>query len=299
MQESSQINKEYYNEFLEDYKSAKSTIKNDPFFEKSSCGELNTYALFTELTLNSLNETGTAGIIIKSSLVKMPVYSGFFQKLTGNKNLYELYMFVNRKKIFNIDSREEFSVIFLKRKNSGQLGLILNLDDFKNFDRKEKIYISYNLLNELNPDTRMMPNITSSEELKFLISIYKNHKIFDLEYPECRFGRLVHLTNHAGSIRKKEEKGYLPIYEGKFIEIYTGKFATFKGMSDLEKYKNKATARIIENIDGSEYPQPRFYIRNEVWKSLSKNFADNYIIAWRSLTSATNRRTMLQSVYYI
>ncbi len=296
LQETSQMNREYYNDFLKDYESAKSIIKKDACFEKSSCGELNTYALFTELCLNSLGETGIAGIIIKSSLVKMPVYSGFFKKLTKNNSLYELYMFINRKKIFCIDSREEFSVIFLKNGNKGQLGLALNLDNYECFDNKEKIYISYKLLNELNPDTGMIPNVSSNEELEFLISIYKNYKVFGSIYPECRFGRLVHLTNHSGSIIKREEEGYLPIYEGKFIEIYTGKFATFKGMSDSEKYKNKATAKPIKDIDGSEYPQSRFYIQNEAWKKLSKNFVGNYIIAWRSLTSATNRRTMLSTI---
>lgn len=296
LQASSRMNQEYYNKFVKDYVSAKSVIKKDSFFAKSSCGELNTYALFTELCLNSLNDTGIAGIIVKSSLVKMPVYSVFFKKLTENKNLYELYMFVNRRKIFNIDSREEFSVAFLKNKNKEKLGLALDLDDYGQLGNKEKIYISYKLLEELNPVTGMIPNISSNEELEFLVSIYKKFKVFDMVYPEGRFGRLVHLTNHSESILKREEKGYLPIYEGKFIEMYTGKFATFQGMPDSEKYRNKAAARGIEDIDGSEYPQSRFYIRDEVWKKLSKGFVDNYVIAWRSLTSATNRRTMLSTI---
>ena len=296
LQKSSQQNKIYYNNFLKDYELAKTTIKKDPFFKGSSCGELNTYALFTELCLNSLSETGIAGIIIKSSLVKMPVYSGFFRQLTKNNNLYELYMFVNRRKIFNIDSREEFSVVYLKKKNKSPIGLALNLDNYEDFKNKEKIYISYKLLNDLNPETGMIPNISSNEELEFLISIYKNYQVFDSVYPECKFGRLVHLTNHSKNILKSNEKGYLPIYEGKFIEIYTGKFATFKDMSDSEKYKNKATARSIKDVDGCEYPQSRFYIQNEIWKELSKKFDGNYIIAWRSLTSATNRRTMLSTI---
>ncbi len=296
LQITSQINNKYYNEILKDYESAKLTIKKDSFFENSSCGELNTYALFTELCLNSLGKTGMAGIIIKSSLVKMPVYSVFFKNLTQNKKIYELYMFVNRKNIFSIDTREEFSVIFLKNRNRGQFGLALNLDNYENFYSKEKIYISYKLLNELNPDTGMIPNISSAEELEFLISIYKKHRVFSLVYPKCRFGRLVHLTNHSSSILKSKERGYLPIYEGKFIEMYTGKFATFEGMSYSEKYKNKATAKTIEDVDGSDYPQSRFYIHDEVWKSLSKNFSGNYVVAWRSLTSATNRRTMLSTI---
>lgn len=296
LENSSQNNQEYYSEFLKDYKMAKSTIKKDPLFEKSGYGELNTYALFTELCLSSLGKTGIAGIIIKSSLVKMPVYSGFFQKLTENKNLYEVYMFVNRKKIFSIDSREEFSVIFLKGRNEGQIGLALNLDNYVDFYNRKKIYISYNLLKNLNPDTGMIPNISSDKELEFLISIYQNYKVFDLIYPECKFGRLVHLTNHSKNILKTEKKGYLPIFEGKFIELYTGKFATFKDMTETEKYKNKAMAKIIEDLDGDECPQSRFYIEDEIWKNLSKKFDGNYVIAWRSLTSATNRRTMLATI---
>lgn len=296
LQKSSQVNKDYYLECSQDYESAKSAIKKDYFFKKSSCGELNTYALFTELCLNSLGETGVSGIIIKSSLVKMPVYSVFFKSLTKNNHIYELYMFVNRKKIFSIDSREEFSVIFLKNKSDKEIGLALDLDSYEQLNHKKKIYISYELLNELNPDTGMIPNIRSNKELEFLVSIYKNHKTFGATYPECRFGRLVHLTNHSNSILKKEKKGYLPIYEGKFIELYTSKFATFKDMSDSEKYKSKATAKLIEDIDGDEYPQSRFYIQEDIWKNLSKNFVGDYMLAWRSLTSATNRRTMLSTI---
>ena len=118
--------------------------------------------------------------------------------------------------------------------------MALNLDNYENFYSKEKIYLSYKLLNKLNPDTGMIPNVSSGEELDFLISIYKNHNIFGSIYPECRFGRLLHLTNHSESILRNQQAGYSPIYEGKFIELYTSKFATFKDMPDSEKYKNKA-----------------------------------------------------------
>lgn len=289
-------NKFFYEKFISDYKTAKKSIKGDSRFSYSNCGELNTYALFTELSLNSLQQNGISGLIVKTSLVKMPVYSSFFRRITKNKNLYELYMFVNRKKIFNIDSREEFSVIYLKKDNEKDLKLALNLDTYTDFGKKEKIELTYEVLNILNPETGMIPNISNEEELHFLTSVYKNNQIFSLTYPDCKFGRLVHLTNHSSSIKKHAEEGYSPVYEGKFIEIYTGKNATFSGIDDVDKYKNKASAISIENIDGQEYPQARFYIRNDVWNNLSKKFNGDYIIAWRSLTSATNRRTMLATI---
>lgn len=289
-------NKDYYDDFAFDYESAKLKIKRDVFFALSNCGELNTYALFTELCLNSLNDDGITGLIIKSSLVKMPVYSEFFRKITSDKSIYELYMFVNKRKIFNIDSREEFSVIYLKKRNHSNLQLAVNMDDFTDFCNRDKIELSYKLLNTLNPDTGMIPNIGSNKELDFLTFVYKNNSTFGKVYPLCKFGRLVHLTNHSAYIKRNVEDKYFPIYEGKFIELYTGKYATFNDMPENDKYKNKATAKPIENIDGDEYPQSRFFIKNDVWENLSKKFNGEFIIAWRSLTSATNRRTMLATI---
>ncbi len=286
-------NRQYYEGFVNDYEQVKNSIKKDSFFAGSNCGELNTYALFTELCLKLLSDEGVAGIIIKTSLLKMPVYSTFFGNMTKNGYIREIYMFVNRKKIFHIDSREEFSVIYLVAGGSEDIGIALDLDEYKEFALRKKIYVSRHLLRKLNPDTGMIPNISNEEELKFLISVYDNNQIFGKTYPNCKFGRLIHLTNHSDYIVKNEKSGYLPIYEGKFIEIYTAKFSTFGNMSDDEKYKNKASARAIEDIEGEEYPIARFFIDKNIWERLSKNFENDYVVAWRSLTSATNRRTML------
>lgn len=292
----SRANKIFYNSFIDDYEKAKHLIKNENCFGKSSCGELNTYAIFTELCRNMVCNRGIIALIVKSSLLKMPVYSDFFRDMTKNKDLYEVYMFTNRNKIFNIDSREEFSVVFIKKDNDKNLKIALNIERYEKFTNREKIELSYELLNRLNPETGMIPNISHTEELEFLVGIYENHDTFGVCYPECKFGRLVHLTNHSESIIKQDTFGFLPIYEGKFIELYTAKYATFSGMNESDKYKNKASAKMICNIDGEEYPEPRFYIKEEVWNNLARNFDDECVIAWRSLTSATNRRTMLATV---
>ncbi len=289
-------NYKYYKDIEQDYYKAKKNIKKDSQFRFSNCGELNTYALFTELSQKMIKDNGIAGLIVKASLVKMPVYSDFFRKMTNEKELYELYMFINRKKIFNIDSREEFAVIFLHKNKTENLKLALDIDEYKNFTNRSKFEVSYQLLNILNPETGMIPNIKNSEEMRFLTDIYFHRKTFEELYPTCRFGRLVHFTNHSEYIRKVESKDYIPIYEGKFIELYTGKFATFDGMTEEEKYKNKASAIVISDIDGEEYPKARFFIWHSVWENMKKGFEGKYVVAWRSLTSATNRRTMLATM---
>ena len=56
------------------------------------------------------------------------------------------------------------------------------------------------------------------------------------------------------------------------------------------------SARLIANPQGTEYPESRFFIDDRTWNSLSKSFHQGYVVAWRSLTSATNRRTMLATL---
>lgn len=289
-------NQLYYDNMVSDYQQTKKKIKSNPLFSLTNCGELNTYALFTELSFNLLSDHGVVSLIIKSSLVKMPVYRKFFKQITQYKNLYELYMFVNRKKLFNIDSREEFSVLYMKKENKSNLKLALDLDDYMDFADNDKIELSYDLLNLLNPDTGMVPNIKNNTELNFLVRIYRKNKTFGEVYPTCKFGRLVHLTTHSASIKNQQEENYEQIYEGKFIEMYTGNYATFKNMSEVDKYKNKASAHLIADINGTEYPEARYFINQDIWKNISKNFDGDYMVAWRSLTSATNRRTMLATI---
>ena len=289
-------NKNYYMALLSDYEASKKLFKKSELFKKSSCGEINTYALFTELSEEMLKKNGIAAIIIKSSLVKMPVYKEFFCYLLNDGILYDIYMFTNRNKIFNIDSREEFSVIYMSNGKKKNIDVALNLADYNDFDRCAKITLTGRDLSLINPETGMMPNIKSTEDLKFLIDLAKKNKTFGEIYSNCRYGRLVHLTNHSDVIIRKEDDGYLPIYEGKFIEQYTGKYASFKGMTTEDKYKNKATAKLIENPQGDEYPESRFFIESTSWEKMAKNFSKTYIVAWRSLTSATNRRTMLATI---
>ena len=293
---SSAENAEYYISLNSDYEESKKFLKKTDLFKGSSCGEVNTYALFTELSEKMLKEKGVSAIIIKSSLVKMPVYKNFFCNLLDGGILYDIYMFTNRNKIFNIDSREEFSVIYMSNGMKNSIDVVLNLDDYNSFNSCKKITITRDDLNLINPETGMIPNIKNVDDLKFLLEMAQKNKPFGETYANCRFGRLVHLTNHSNFIKKRSADGYLPIYEGKFIELYTGKYASFHGMSEEEKYKNKASARIIENPQGNEYPEARFFIQANAWENMAKNFSKTFIVAWRSLTSATNRRTMLATL---
>lgn len=74
----SQGNMQYYTSLAEDYANSKKQLKESKFFKYSNCGELNTYALFTEFSNRMIAEKGIVSHYCKTSLFKLPVYSTFF-----------------------------------------------------------------------------------------------------------------------------------------------------------------------------------------------------------------------------
>ena len=292
----SEKNDNYYNDFKGDYVKFKKDVKKSKYLKYSLHGELNTYALFTEMNSFLLEDSGIAAIIVKSSLLKTSVCSPIFRYLLENRIISEAYLFNNKKKIFAIDSREEFSVVFLNGMRKKIFKIALDLDDYKKMGTIDKYELTSEFLEKINPLTNMVPNVKSKEEMDFLTNIYSKHRFFGDIYDNCSYGRLVHLTNHSNYISKEKLEGYIQIYEGKFIEQYTGKYSSFSGMNNKDKYKGKATAKCIINQEGDEYPEARFFVEKEFWNKLSKNFNEDYTIMWRSLTSATNRRTMLATI---
>ncbi len=289
-------NRTYFETLESDYVSFKKRIKKSGIFSQTSCGEINTYALFTELSMSMMKEHTVVGLIVKASLLKMPVYKTFMEYLTGKKCLYDVFMFVNRNKIFHIDSREEFSVIYMRDQEEGNIRIAFNMDKFENMDSAKRISMTPEILRMLNPETGMIPTVKHQEDLNFLIHIYENNPTFGEVYSDVRYGRLVHFTNHANVIKRDAGERYIPVYEGKFIEQYNSKYATFYGMSETDKYRSKASAVEITPDMEEQYPEARYFIEPKFWNGLSKNFTQDYILVWRSLTSVSNRRTMIATV---
>ncbi len=153
-------------------------------------------------------------------------------------------------------------------------------------------------LSIINPFTRTIPNVSNNDEISFLKKAHNHFRLFSDVYPDCHFGRLIHLTAHAASIDKKASMDNVPIYEGKFIEQYDARYATFHGVPDSKKYVNKASAvKINAKKNGrKELPECRYFVHKELWDSYLHQYNKEYSLCWRSLTSPTNRRTMLAMI---
>ena len=290
---------EYYQLLQDDYASVKKEIPKHPLLKVSLVGELNTYAMFAELASRLTEKDGFAAIIAKSTLVTSTCYSSCFRHFVNQGSLSEVFLFDNREKLFQIDSREKFCVLFFGGEHAGGIKVHYGLTKQEQILSSVPINVTSEELELINPETGLLPNVADSKEFSFLLRTHRSLSVFAKEFPKCHFGRLVHLTAHAEHISTKSEKTRVPIYEGKFIEQYDNRFSTFAGMSADERYQAKASAR-RQPGDSFVAPKPapecRYFIDKKFWESFLDRYDQPYSLCWRSLTSPTNQRTMIASI---
>ncbi|MBC9873540.1 Eco57I restriction-modification methylase domain-containing protein, partial [Macrococcoides bohemicum] len=287
------LNYEYYLKVKNDYKESKVYLKKNNYLNYSLSGELNTYSIFYELGINLLNKKGVIGLFVKSSFVKTPSNQKIFNHILHNNYLESIDLFSNYEKIFPIDTREEFAYVISSINKNKNFTIRSNLRNIKDFKEVEPIILDQNDILVMNQQTSMLPNFNNQSEINFLVKMHKENNIFHNVFPNVKFGRLVHLTSHSEYISTNKEDG-LPIYEGKFIERYDSMYSTFKNISNSDMYKSKANALVQKEF--KDVPVSRYFIDQDFWFKISKNYNDDFTILWRSLTSTSNRRTMLATV---
>ncbi|BDD02432.1 Eco57I restriction-modification methylase domain-containing protein [Persicobacter psychrovividus] len=300
LQNSNPVFYEYIEEFKAQIDNSKTQIKNNKEFALSSHGELNTYALFTELASSRMAKNAVVGLILKSAIGTSPANKKLFNHLVEKKKIDVFSDFVNKKKIFAIDSRERFCLLILSSTPNNVISVSMNLQNVSQLHEDSQLKLKKDDIWILSPNTGMLPNISSPNELRLLLKIGRKNSIFDKRFPEVKFGRIVHFTNHSDWIIKGAKPNYIPIYEGKFIHQFNGRFAGFNGMSDASKYKSKSMARELNQTELNNpdiIPESRFYIESDKWGKLSRKYGTpEYMLSWRSLTSPTNQRTCIATI---
>lgn len=287
--------RDYTTNYKMQLEASKKQIKQNPFFKDSVSGELNTCSLFADSAYQLLSSIGVSGLLVKSSLFTAKVNKILFNKL--NNRTVAIYDFINRNKIFDIDSRERFGILLLGKNRTGMIRLGMNLLSISDIQNKaEDVQLS--ILKVLNPETKMIPNLNSGMDLIILSSLYSSFDIFSKIFPNAKFGRLVHLTNHVKYIDKEPKEDNLPIVEGKFFSIFDNSYSGFNDVPEIDRYKSKAASKklTVEQKAAGIRPQSRFYIKNEKWVELSRQYNSDYMLAWHSLTSATNLRSCVATI---
>ncbi len=288
--------KSYVDDYRLNLELCKKRIKKSKYFTYSSVGELNTSTLFADSCFQQMREHGVVGIIIKSSSILSPVNKKFFMKIKNN--IVAVYDFINSNKYFDIDSREKYCFLILGCNNEQHAFRVgMNLTSIADIETS-CLDLSHIDLSLINPETKMLPNISCFDNLKLILKLYRSCKTIGQMYPDLKYGRIVHFTTHVKYLDKIPQDDNIPVYEGKFFSSFDGMYSGFNDVKIEDRYKSKASTKKLTLKDKSNGIKPvsRFFIKKEKWEKISKNYSAKYMLAWHSLTSSSNSRACVATI---
>jgi len=296
-----------YTEFYENYKSHISSRYN-----YQGVGDPNYYKLFLEKDLELLRSGGVVNILVPSGIQTDKGCSELRDLLINKNQLHELLSFENRgyTRIVNgeektirlfpeVDSRFKFTIVNASKQPT---------HPFNTFDAKfymhdpDELYnrtpINYNIemVRKFSPENLSIMEFRTEQDYELCKKIRAEHTLFgELEY---RLYTEFHMTNDSNLFHRKEEiekkkdqNKILPLYEGKMIHQFNSAFDEPRYFV----YEKEAKQQLLETELRSIKRQ---YDLDE--KEISKLKIDleyqNYRLAYRSIGSSTNERSLISSL---
>ena len=265
-------------------------------FPLTGVGDVNTYALFSELFLTLTRPNGRAGIIVPTGIIIDDSTKRFFRHVVEKQRFVKLLDFENRSKIFlGIDSRIKFSLLTLSGEDNHVTGIemafFLQKEEHMN-DMERYCSLTQNDFSLFNPNTRTSPIFRTRHDMEIVRKMYQRAGVLiregvGEEPDENPWGvtlqSMFHMANDSYLFRTRaqlEEDGwvlldgnefvrgegerYLPLYEAKLFHQYDHRFATFDGRTS-EDIKNGKAGKIsdADKSDPTSTAFPRYWVPEE------------------------------------
>ena len=280
-------------------------------FPLGSKGDLNTYAVFTELARSLVARAGRVGIIVPTGLVTDLPNSELFSDLVDRKSFVELVDFENRLGIFaQVNRAYKFSVLTLagsptERPPRFAFGLV----DPDELEPDRWIELSREDFRLFNPRTMTCPTFRSRRDYEVARAVYQAapppteaSRWFELE-SGLHSGSFASIFNEADQLIRdgwssvgnqfvRGDEEAVPLYEGKMFWIYDHRAATVR-ISESAQLR----LRQSESTSDADHRDPAFAVTPYFWVRVTDiEDPPQWRLAFKKVTAATNARTMICAV---
>lgn len=285
-------------------------IRKSGLYPLASGGDINTYALFTELVRSLMNRNGRTGIVVASGIATDYTYHEFFADIIDKEELVSLYDFENHEGLFpGIHRQYKFSLIVLSREKIKNANFAFFLHKIEDLTEERCFPLSSSDLSLINPNTKTAPILRTRRDAELIKKIYRSANVFVNDITEenlweISFFTMFHMTNDSHlfhTLEQLKETGntidggrcisgdriYLPLYEGKMIYQFDHRFAH---ASDEENHISSS----FQKIDPTYFVNPRYWIDQTEVSRFSK--VGNYSLGFRGITNPENERTAIAAI---
>jgi len=279
-------------------------LKLSSQFPLSTKKNVNSYAVFLELTLKLLSSTGISGLVIQSGIATDAINQNLFSYIVRNRCLVSLYDFDNRKAIFpSIHRMFKFCLITCSAKSNLQKPeyafFLQSINDLK--DEERKFSLSEDDFRLISPNTGLCPTFRYKVDASLVLKIYTKSGVFieDNQNNGNKWGasiKRIFSTSYDGewfikySSHNFDLKNHFFVYEAKLFHQFDHRYATYEG-NEVREFP------YLEKGPNSSITALRLIKNNEVNRRLElQNWSKNYLLAYRDITNATNIRTCIASI---
>lgn len=310
-----------------DSESEKMFLSKSNQYPLSGVGSINLFALFTELSRDSLNHNGHMGIIIPPNIFTGATYLNFLNDLLETKTLKEGIVFENESLVFpSVHHAFKFALVSIsgpsilnpKPTFTGYIRLPEEIHD-----SNRRYYLQKSDIEKINPNTGNIPMFRNSIDAEITKKIHSQCPPFwvDNDFSQknnwnASFNRMLDMSGDSDKFSWKEElenegwrkQGYywnhnqsnelkLPLNEGKMIWLYDHRYGTYEGQTEAN-LRQGVVPKVTEKQHSSPNYQPlhRYWVDSKVVDDYltSKNWTKNYCIMFRDV--GPSERTMIISV---
>jgi hypothetical protein len=279
-------------------------------FPLTATGDINTYALFTELSRCLVNSSGRAGVIAPTGIVTDDTTKAFFKDLVEKQALVGVVGYENESFIFpSVHHSFKFCALTLAGKsgNPEPADFVFLCRRFEQArDLKRHFQLTPQDLETLNPNTGTCPVFRTRKDAELTKKIYQKSPVLLNERTGDNpwgvyYMRMVDLGDHAQFVRfpweERSADWDVPLYEAKLIWAFDHRYATF---AELEQESYKAglprSVTTTEKVDPNYIVNPRYYLPRKLVSDLLAKFPEHkrqWLLVWRDVTSSVVERTCI------
>ena len=283
---------------------AGSVFCHGPRYPLTGSGDVNTYALFAETSLQILHPQGRAGLVLPSGIATDDSTSAFFGAISKGL-IVQLVDFENREAIFpGVHRSYKFCLLTLGSSNQAKFAFYLT--NAKQLDDPRRIFqLAPEDIRALNPNSLTCPVFRSAKDAELTLKIAKLHKVLRDKSSEksswkIRLRTMFHVSSDAELLIDQTSpnfrKDLIPVHEGELGHQFNHREISYQnGQGEI---KSEQWLSNVNNLISTF----RYCTKNSFEEKLERMGITNEVcktgfLGFRRVSSSTNERTSISCIF--
>ena len=279
-------------------------IRGSGRFGLTAVGDLNTYALFSELFLNLIGPEGRAGLIVPTGIATDNSTKAYFDAISSGNRLISLYDFRTGPGLFSEIGHQRFKFCLITLGQAEKTDFVffaLKADELA--DHRRHFTLESDDFTLLNPNTRTCPVFRSQMDAELTKRVCRRVRLaLDMPNNSWKFNSrqgLFHLTNDSASGEIIEvceftgsEECLEPVIEGKHFHQFT----ISEALADAYlASRSQAHSNLEVAITQDSY---RYLCKRKTREERlpQVEWPHEWLIVWRDICRSTDERTLISTV---